>query len=240
MVRYSGNRKENKSSTVSNAFSQRKKVTGMFLGDNRESSLNPIQLMPKKNTKKNDDDSDPDYKPPGSGKQKRFAFRSDKPKKTIERTAHKRKNYDKKKYSAVYTCPACRRPLASIKKGAKKMDLTKFSYTSKNNNLKSQRALTLDHFPTWAERLHKLESRNATDQEMKDDYNDESRLRALCKKCNESHEHESTKQIDYESEDDYEGYSTDSGEPENKGFYSPFKYRKDDHDKSGGGSGISV
>lgn len=211
---------------------------GVFLEDNRKASLNTIQLVNDRNKKKNKKDDDEDYQP--YKKQRRFGFEKDKPITIIKGTAHKRKHYTRKKYDAVYTCPACRRPLASIKKGAKKLDLSKFAYTSKNKNLKSQRALTLDHYPPWAGRLSKLESRGASDQEMKDDYNDEDRLRALCKKCNESHKYEGTKKIDYESDDEEEGYMTDSEEPENEGFYSSFRYKKDDHDKSGGGAGISV
>ncbi|MDE1206970.1 GH-E family nuclease [Tenacibaculum larymnensis] len=224
---------KHKKEKESNIF-QRTEGKGSFLEDNRGQNLLPIQ----RGKKNEDDDSGDDYQPPWAKKQKRFAFKADKPTKLIKKTAHKRKHYDKEKYDAVYTCPACRRPLGYINKGSQKMNLTKFSYTSKNNNLKSQRALTLDHFPPWAGRLSKLESRNATDQEMKDDYNDEDRLRALCKKCNESHKYESTKYIDYESDDDEEGYMTDSEEPENSGIHTPFRYKKDDDDSAGGGAGI--
>ncbi|WGH75714.1 GH-E family nuclease [Tenacibaculum tangerinum] len=205
---------------------QKKTSQGMVLEDNRHTSLKIAQL--------NSDDSDEEYKPPGHGKQKRFSFRTGLAEKVIKKTAHRRKHYHKKKYKSVYTCPACRRPLGFVKKGISKLNLTKFSYTSKHGNLKSQRALTLDHYPPWAGRLRKLESRKATDEEMKDDYNDVNRLRALCKKCNESHQYESKKHIDYESDEDEEGYMTDSDESENKGEYSPFRYKKDDDDDMGG------
>lgn len=189
-----------------------------------------IQLG-KKNKK--DDSSEDEYVPPQGKKQKRFTIPRQTVEKVIKKTAHKRVHHNSK-YRDVYSCPACTRPLASTTKGKVNLDLTRFNYTSKGGNKHSQRALALDHFPPWAERERALKARGASPEEMKEDHNDPSRLRALCKKCNESHKFERKKKIDYKSEDDEEGYVTDDGEHENKGLYTDF--RKDPPPDPGSGS----
>lgn len=194
---------------------------------------NGVIQLGKKN-KKDDDD----YLPPQGKKQKRFTIPKRITERVIRQTAHRRANANKR-YSHVFTCPACRRPLAAIKKGKTSLDLTKFAYTSKGGNRHSLRALALDHYPPWAGRELALKARGASHEEIRADHNDPSRLRAICKKCNESHKHEKRKKLDYESEDDEEGYVTDDGEHENKGFYKDF--RKDpDPDPGSGSAGITA
>ncbi|TCN59954.1 hypothetical protein D0809_08500 [Flavobacterium circumlabens] len=191
-----------------------------------------IQLGRKK--KKDDDE----YLPPQGKKQKRFTIPKRIAERVLRRTAHRRAHANSK-YSHVFTCPACRRPLAAIKKGKTNLNLTKFAYTSKRGNRHSLRALALDHYPPWAGRELALKARGATHEEIRADHNDPSRLRAICKKCNESHKYEKRKKLEYESDDDEEGYVTDEGEHENKGNYKDF--RKDpDPDPGSGSAGITA
>ncbi|TPG40831.1 GH-E family nuclease [Flavobacterium pectinovorum] len=183
-----------------------------------------------------EEDGSGDYAPPSAKKQKRFHIPAETTEDVIRETAHKRINVNKK-YKEIYTCPACRRPLAATKKGSKNLELTRFAFTSKSGNLHEQRALALDHYPTWAPREHALKSKGATDEEIKEDHNDPDRLRAFCKVCNESHKYEKKKKVDYESDTDEEGYHTPDDEPENKGFYKDFRK---DPDPGSGSSGITT
>ena len=193
-----------------------------------------LQRMPKKEK----EDSDDEYVDPSSKKQKRYAFSKVAVNNTIRKTAHKRKHVNKRKFKDVYTCPGCRRPLASVnKKGS--MNLTRFAFTSKGGNYHERRAIAMDHYPPWAGRLRKLESRKASESEIRKDHDDPNRVRALCSVCNGSHAFESSKNIDYESETDEEGYITDTGEPENKGFYKDFRYDPDDPG-TGGAGGVTA
>lgn len=189
-----------------------------------------------------EEDSGDDYVEKQSSARPRFTFNSQKVENVIKGSAHKRENFDKKKFKDVYTCPACRRPIASIKQGSKNMDLVPYSYRSKKNkHLKTQRSAVLDHYPPWAQRYDALKSKNASEEEIREDHDDESRLRAMCKKCNESHKYESKKTVDYKSDTDESGYETDTEEVENVGNHSPFKFHKDeDKDGKGGTGGVTV
>lgn len=250
MERYQGKISDNK--TVITAANSNRGSAAVQLKDNRALSLvqrrlqetgnspQPIVQLQSKTSgngviqfgkKKKDDDEE--YIQPGSNKQKRFHIPKRITERVLRQTAHRRANVNKR-YSHIYTCPACRRPLAAIKKGKTSLKLTKFAYTSKGGNKHSQRALALDHYPPWAGRERALKARGATHEEIREDHNDPSRLRALCKKCNESHKYEKRKKISYESEDDEEGYATDDDEHENKGFYKDF--RKDPPPDPGSGS----
>jgi hypothetical protein len=191
---------------------------------------------PESDEEGSDDDSSGDFVPPQAKKQKRYHIPLDTTEQVIRDTAHKRENVNSK-YKEIYTCPACRRPLAATKKGSKNLDLTRFAFTSKGGNLHEQRALTLDHYPTWAPRERDLKSKGATNEEIKEDHNDPDRLRAFCKVCNESHKYEKKKKVDYESDTDEEGYYTPDDEPENKGFYKDFRK---DPDPGSGGAGITT
>ncbi|MNK50312.1 hypothetical protein D3C87_691870 [compost metagenome] len=215
-----------------------KKLQENTLPDNKVTQLNgkKNQKKRKRQDSESDDDGSGDYVPPQAKKQKRFHIPNDTRDHVIENTAHQRANVNSN-FDAIYTCPGCRRPLAFTKKGSNKLELTKFAYTSKGGNKHEQRALTLDHYPTWAQRERDLKSKGASDAEIKEDHNDPDRLRAFCKVCNESHKYEKKKKVDYESEDDESGYHTPDDEPENKGFYKDFRK---DPDPGTGGSGITA
>ncbi|RYJ37523.1 hypothetical protein NU08_3515 [Flavobacterium anhuiense] len=203
-------------------------------GDGEEKKKKKNKKKRKRQDSESDEDSSGEFIPPQAKKQKRFHVPTDITEQVIKSTAHKRVNVNNR-YDEIYTCPACRRPLAYTKKGGKKLELTRYAYTSKSGNYHEQRALALDHFPTWDQRERDLKSRGASDNEMKEDHNDPDGLRAFCKVCNESHKYERKKKVDYESDDDEEGYHTSDDEPENKGFYKDFRY---DPDSGSGGSGI--
>ncbi|MEO8237520.1 MAG: GH-E family nuclease [Flavobacterium sp.] len=216
------------------------------LQENTISNVGVAQLKGGKKRKRQDSESDEensddedgsgDYAPPSAKKQKRFHVPADTTEQVIRDTAHKRENVNSK-YKEIYTCPACRRPLAATKKRSKNLELTRFAFTSKGGNLHEQRALTLDHYPTWAPRERDLKSKGATDEQIKEDHNDPDRLRALCKVCNESHKYEKKKKVNYESDTDEEGYHTPDDEPENKGFYKDFRKGPD---PGSGSSGITT
>lgn len=99
----------------------------------------------------------------------------------------------------------------------------------------------MDHYPPWADRYHQHVKNKSDSEEMKKDYQDESKLRALCKVCNESHLLEKQDlPDDYDSDDDgrYDP-GTPTNEPENKGRWSDF-WDKDPPDGGGTGGGITV
>jgi hypothetical protein len=207
------------------------------LHESKPSNKEVTQLKGGKKRKRQDSESEDDgsgeYVPPQAKKQKRFHISNETTEHVIKHTAHKRTNVNDN-FDEIYTCPGCRRPLAFTKKGSNKLELTRYAYTSKGGNKHEQRALTLDHYPTWAQRERDLKSKGATDAEIRDDHNDSNRLRAFCKVCNESHKYEKKKKVNYESEDEEAGYQTPDDEPENKGFYKNF--RKDPDPDSGGPS----
>jgi hypothetical protein len=190
----------------------------------------------KKRKRQDSENDDGEYIPPQAKKQKRFHIPNEIIEDVIKRTAHQRTHVNNK-YEDIYSCPGCTRPIAYIKKGSKKLELPKYSYTSKGGNKHTQRALALDHYPPWAQRERNLKSKGATEAELKEDHNDPNGLRALCKVCNESHKYEKRKKVDYESDDDESGYHTPDDEPENKGFYKDFRK---DPDPDGSGPGITA
>ncbi|RKR04860.1 LSD1 subclass zinc finger protein [Flavobacterium sp. 90] len=215
------------------------------LQENAISDTGVAQLKGGKKRKRKDSESDEesddgdgsgDFVPPQAKKQKRFNVPNDTTEHVIKHTAHKRENVNSN-YDDVYTCPGCRRPLAYTKKGSKKLELTRYAFISKSGNDHEQRALALDHYPTWAPRERNLKSRGATNEEIREDHNDPDRLRAFCKVCNESHKYEKKKKVDYESDTDEEGYHTPDDEPKNKGFYKDFRK---DPDPDSGGAGITT
>ena len=205
---------------------------------NISSTVSPIIQMGKKRKKSRsgyEADDDDDYVPPQGKKQKRFHIPKTTQEDVVKTTAHRRKHVNPR-YSEIFTCPGCRRPLAFTKGGkGGKLTFTRYSYTSKSGNRRTLRSLALDHQPVWAERERILKGQGASIDEMKEDHNDPDRLRALCKRCNESHKYETKKKIQYESDTDEEGFFTPNDEPENKGGYKDFRYDKDDDPNSGAG-----
>jgi len=173
-----------------------------------------------------DEDSGDDYiddseKP--RKKQLRFNFLTSTPKNVVKSTAHQVKHFDTSRYQAVWTCPGCHRMLAYKQNG--KYYEVQYGYDSKSGNYHEQRALEIDHFPPWAGRLKSLEKSGANRDEMRDDYQDESRLRALCRVCNGSHQFEGEVIDDYDSsEDDFNPQRTPKHETQyNSGQFSGYR-----------------
>ena len=151
------------------------------------------------------DDDDEDYIPKSEQRQLRFSFKRGTEFRVLKQTGHKKKNFNRKKYKAVYTClgNACGRPLGYVdRKGG--FVLTNYTYRSKGGNLHTLRAVALDHHKPWKMRLARLKKKGASREEMREDYQDETRLRSLCKRCNESHAHEGEDLEDYDSDEDGE------------------------------------
>ncbi|MEA5626573.1 GH-E family nuclease [Nostoc sp. UHCC 0251] len=175
--------------------------------------------------RKKGDESDEEYVPPSAKQRPRWNFPKSTRSSVYEKTAHKRKRGNSK-YEEIYTCRPCRRPLAGITKSGE-FQPAKFNFKSKNKGtLKSQQSGALDHHPAWAGRHDSLVKANATNEQIRKDHDDPARLRAMCKKCNESHKYEGTKVSDYESDSDDLGYMTPDDEPLNKGNYKEFRYDK--------------
>ena len=184
-----------------------------------------------------DDAKDLDFVDP-SKKKSRPSFYSGTKESVVEKTAHKRKNKDESKFDEIYTCPLCRRPLAFRRKGVKVMEFIPYNYTSRKGHKNKTSSLQLDHYPIWADRDKKLKEKGASKEEVRKEYNDEDKLRAICIKCNQSHAKEESEIEDYESGTEEEGYSTPLDESDNKGVFSKFKYDKDGNGKGGGGTTV--
>jgi hypothetical protein len=151
---------------------------------------------------KDNDDYVPPWEQPKK-KQLRFNFRAATPENIIRGTAHSVVHFDTSRFNAVFTCRNCGIWLGYEDKGGA-FHLTDYVFISKSKKKHTQRALSIDHYPDpWADRLKKHKQKGSTDDVMRKDYQDESRLRALCKRCNESHEFE------YDDVDDYSSDSSD-------------------------------
>jgi hypothetical protein len=152
-----------------------------------------------------EDDEDA-YLPPWEQpkkKQVRFNFHKQTPENVIRATAHSAVHFDTSKYNAVYTCRNCQFWLAYEDKSGV-FHLTKYVYLSKTGNVhNNERALQLDHYPVpWASRLVQHKKEKWTWDKQREDYQDESRLRAICGNCNESHQFEDVDIPNYDSDED--------------------------------------
>lgn len=175
---------------------------------------------PKKRKKKEDPDGDfVLYK-----KQRRGNFTASNVEDVIRRTAHVKQAHhiDGTKFRNVWTCPACKRPLAFETVGGA-FKLIPYKYTSKKGNPKSQRAVEIDHHPEpWA-RIEPTLDPTMDAGDFRDIYTDPTNTRALCRACNGSHEYEGYDVEDYDSSDDDEPPSTPKHEqPDNSGHWTPY------------------
>ena len=163
-----------------------------------------VQRMWDESMDESEEDSGDDYfEPEKKGdKQQRFGFLTKTPRNVTKSTGHQVKHFDQNRFDNVWTCRICHRMLAYEENGVFK--LSQYGYLSKKKKkFHQQRSLELDHYPPWAPRLSSLEKQGATFDEMRTDYQDESRLRALCRVCNGSHKYEKKKTLpDYDSSDD--------------------------------------
>lgn len=180
----------------------------------------PVPNGPAVIQRMNDDDDD--YIPPSEQKGDRHTFSAKQVESLIKKTAHEKK-HKKAGYTTVYTCRACGRPLAYVpKKG--KFTKTKLKYVSKVHKKPHEvSSAAMDHIKPWAKIHKKLKKLKKSDAEIKTAYFDEDNLRALCKKCNESHKYEGKDVLDYDSGVDGRfDPPTPKNEPENKGSFSMF------------------
>jgi hypothetical protein len=181
-------------------------------------------------SKRKQDDDDDDYVDPSEvpkEKQLRFNFLKPTAENVIRSTAHNVVHFDAARFNAVYTCPTCRRMLAYEDTGGV-FHLTQYGYISKSSKVHKQRALELDHHPEpWAERLDDHKKKGSTNDEMREDYQDETRLRALCRVCNGSHKYENKDVDDYDSDssdDDFDPKRTPKHETQyNSGSFSGYR-----------------
>jgi hypothetical protein len=197
-------------------------------------SAHPAAQRPSGSTiqrsRRKKDDDDEDYVDPSEQpkeKQERFNFLTATPENVTRTTAHNVVHFDQTRFNAVYTCPTCKRMLAYEDTGGT-FHLTEFGYLSKSGKQHTLRALTLDHHPvTWADRLAQHDKQGSTKAEKREDYQDESRLRALCKVCNESHKYENKNVKDYDSDssdDDFNPERTPKHETQyNSGSWSGYR-----------------
>jgi hypothetical protein len=112
------------------------------------------------------------------------------------------------------------------KKGAFK--LTEYGYLSKSKKKHELRALALDHHPVpWADQLKGFKKKKTPYDDRRKAYQDEDGLRALCKKCNESHEWEGVDISDYDSDSSDDGFNPERTPPHeavyNSGQFSGYR-----------------
>lgn len=167
--------------------------------------------------------NDEDYEPAPT----RPSFGAGQAKSVVQNTAHKvkQKNIRTDKYANVWTCKGCARPLAYEDANTHEFETIDYSYVSKGGTQISRRALELDHHPeTWARRKEKLSKLGRNKNQLQEAYRDEKNLRALCLKCNQSHDYEGHDLSDYDSDSDSGPGRprTPDKEPLNKGRFSSF------------------
>jgi len=183
-----------------------------------------IKTAKKKRKSRRALDDESKWIPPNEQRNHRQAFSKKLRRQVIMSGAPRNKNN-------LYVCPACGRPLADAK--GNEIITYYISKAKKRHNIVSAQ---LDHYPPWKGRLKKLKAKRKSDEEIRKDHDDPSRLRPLCHKCNLSHKYENVKDIPKKdfSNDTY--HSDD--EERDKEIYK--KLRKDDHDKDGPGSGTGI
>lgn len=185
------------------------------------------------------DGSDGEYVPDHLRKKKkvpRHAYLAGTRERVTLTTAHEKKYFNRTKYNAVYTCRVCGRPIAYYDK-SNNFQENGYAYISKEKkNQHDTTALAMDHYPPWAGRYHQHVKNKSSQEAMRRDFQDETKLRALCKVCNERHflEH-SDLPDDYDSDSDgRRDPGTPKNEPLNKGRWSGF------WDPGKGGGGIKI
>lgn len=186
--------------------------------------LKEIFQLAKRNKKKNNDDSDDEWVPPAKRRKHRQTFSKKIRKKVIRRGALRNKN-------RLYVCPGCGMPLAD-----RKGNEIKTFYISKSRKRHNIVSGQLDHYPPWRGRLEKLKKQKKSDEEIRRDHDDVTRLRPLCLRCNASHKYENVKNLPDEGYSDEEYFSDD--EERDKEIWK--KYRKDDNNGSGGSGSLAV
>ncbi|PTX63689.1 hypothetical protein C8N46_101293 [Kordia periserrulae] len=193
---------------------------------------NAIQLVKKyekkkkkKVTKSGYESDSEDWVPSSARRKHRQTFSKKLRREVIMRGALRNKN-------RMYVCPGCGRPLADRK--GREIKTFFISKSKKRHNIVSAQ---LDHYPPWAGRLKKLKAKKKSDEEIRKDHDDPTRLRPLCRECNQSHKFENVKELPDS------GYTDDEYESDNEARDKEIwkKYRKDDDDNAGtGGSGITA
>ena len=166
-----------------------------------------------------------DWVPPSARRKHRQTFSKKLRREVIMRGALRNKN-------RMYVCPGCGKPLAD-RKGQE----IKTFYISKSKKRHNIVSAQLDHYPPWAGRLKKLKAKKKSDEEIRKDHDDPTRLRPLCRECNQSHQFEKVKELPDS------GYTDDEYESENEARDKEIwkKYRKDDDDNAGaGGTGVTA
>jgi hypothetical protein len=165
-----------------------------------------------------------DWVPPSHRRKHRQTFSKKLRRDVIMRGALRNKN-------RMYVCPGCGKPLADSK--GREIKTFYISKSKKRHNIVSAQ---LDHYPPWAGRLKKLKAKRKSDQEIRKDHDDPTRLRPLCRDCNQSHKYENVKELPDSGYTDDEYQSDD--EARDKEIWK--KYRKDDDDNAGAGAGAGI
>lgn len=185
-------------------------------------SKKPIQLG--KRRKESSDDSGDEWKPPEERRKHRYTFSQDTRRSVIGKAP--------KNKSGLRVCPGCGMPLADRK--GREIKTYYISKSKKRHNIVSGQ---LDHYPPWAGRLKKLKAKRKSTAAIRADHDDPTRLRALCRRCNQSHKFEKTKKLPDSGFSDEEYYSED--EARDKEIWKKFR-RHDDDDNSGAGGGTGI
>ncbi|WP_298418590.1 hypothetical protein [uncultured Kordia sp.] len=248
-------KQQNKSQSVANSVSQKKEDTNnafQFV-DNRPKAIiqqkiiattqtealknanditqlqvnKTVQLGKKRKKKDSDDDSDGgEWKPPAERRKHRHTFSKALRRRVITKAPRNK--------SGNYVCPGCGRPLAD-RKGRE----IKTYYTSKSGKRHKIVSGQLDHFPKWSTRLARLKRLKKSASAIRADHDDPTRLRPLCRRCNQSHKFEKTKKLPDSGFSDDEYFSDDEAR-DDEIWKKHRKHDDDDNSGAGAGAGISV
>ena len=176
--------------------------------------------------KKSSDDSGDEWKPPSERRKHRHTFSKKTRRKVISKSPRNK--------SGLRVCPGCGMPLADRK--GREIKTYYISKSKKRHNIVSGQ---LDHYPPWAGRLKKLKAKRKSAAAIRADHDDPTRLRPLCRRCNQSHKFEKTKKLPDSGFSDEEYYSDD--EARDKEIWSKFRKHDDDSDAgAGAGAGITA
>lgn len=158
--------------------------------------------------KKKEDDED--WKPPSERRKHRSTFGKALRRRVIMSSA-------KRNRRRLYVCPGCGMPLAD-RNGRE----IRTYYISKSGKRHNRVSADIDHYPPWAPRLARLKKKRASTAAIRKDHDDETRLRAFCHRCNQSHKYESSATPDNDfSDDDYQSDDDDRDKEIWKNFRGP-------------------
>jgi hypothetical protein len=120
--------------------------------------------------------------------------------------------------NGLYVCPVktCNMPLAT----ENGVEIKTYYISKKSGKRHNIVAAQMDHFPPWSARLKK-HPKHLTEAQIRKDHDDETKLRALCLRCNASHAFE---KMTVSNSDIRDGYTSDD-ESRDEEIWKPLRAR---------------